>query len=605
MLYAYVKENSLKEDYDNAEKLREIEECSFRDRSRYETDKTKKLYEDWQNGYKIIIDEINNTVNIITPEGETIPQKTKEEAEQTCNLLAKQKQLTPEQIDEYKNIYQQSRGDSKSLIQNFQSQHINEIKNWDKSFIKEAEDRKMEFRIESIVSIVSDYKKIDNNPPYDISKSEVITNTFDNLLQKRKDEKGFIPKLTFGSGIKIDNRKKSVWVRENVPDFFRGYDSAKAENMLKYFGRQQMNAEQYVNNFIKFNGLEPEDVSVLGEDFFGVKIKINSTGEEFFHNYPLPKFLNNWSANRIFNMGLNSHDALGIFFDENVLKQPLLSNFLLNEFSTSTEELDILLRKRQQGIESFQSGETGIEPGGTKKKERKEIIIYPDSKAGINEYWADKKFSGYTGKMQTELVQQFATNLSNSGYSDNDIDKFFQNIFISETQEIGPIVKDIGVFQFKILEKTDPLGSVLGNLTGCCQKLNGVGETCMYDGFSNPFAGFLVVFNEGKVVGQSWIRLGTPTGNNMGTLYLDNIETARGWEKNQSLKRAYVDFAKFLKEERKYENIISGERYSEITFPDLPLKRMKPKKQEFPDTKYNVYTDLGESNRVLAQKKWY
>lgn len=59
---------------------------------------------------------------------------------------------------------------------------------------------------------------------------------------------------------------------------------------------------------------------------------------------------------------------------------------------------------------------------------------------------------------------------------------------------------------FRILEKDDPLGFVLGDITNCCQHIGGAGEECVDDGYENPNAGFLVF--EESVLDE----LGKPTG---------------------------------------------------------------------------------------------
>lgn len=59
---------------------------------------------------------------------------------------------------------------------------------------------------------------------------------------------------------------------------------------------------------------------------------------------------------------------------------------------------------------------------------------------------------------------------------------------------------------FRILEKDDPIGFVLGDITNCCQHIGGAGEACVDDGYTNPNAGFLV-FEESELDDD-----GKPTG---------------------------------------------------------------------------------------------
>lgn len=84
---------------------------------------------------------------------------------------------------------------------------------------------------------------------------------------------------------------------------------------------------------------------------------------------------------------------------------------------------------------------------------------------------------------------------------------------------------------FRVLEKDDPLGFVLGEITNCCQHIGGAGEDCVYDGYTNPNAGFLVFEetqfdDEGKstgvarILGQAYIWYDPQTK----TVCYDNIE---------------------------------------------------------------------------------
>ena len=84
---------------------------------------------------------------------------------------------------------------------------------------------------------------------------------------------------------------------------------------------------------------------------------------------------------------------------------------------------------------------------------------------------------------------------------------------------------------FRILEKDDPLGFVIGDITNCCQHIGGAGEKCVEDGYMNPNAGFLVfegpeVDDYGKptertiILGQAYVWYDPKTK----TVCYDNIE---------------------------------------------------------------------------------
>lgn len=84
--------------------------------------------------------------------------------------------------------------------------------------------------------------------------------------------------------------------------------------------------------------------------------------------------------------------------------------------------------------------------------------------------------------------------------------------------------------QYRFLEKDDPTGFVLGNITNCCQHMGGGAESCVVDGFTSNSSGFLVfekdVLKNGKptgekrIIGQAYIWYDAKTE----TVCYDNIE---------------------------------------------------------------------------------
>ncbi len=84
---------------------------------------------------------------------------------------------------------------------------------------------------------------------------------------------------------------------------------------------------------------------------------------------------------------------------------------------------------------------------------------------------------------------------------------------------------------FRVLEKDDPLGFVIGDITNCCQHIDGAGESCVDDGYTNPEAGFMlfeksIIDKDGnptgevQILGQAYIWYDPQTK----TVCLDNIE---------------------------------------------------------------------------------
>jgi hypothetical protein len=114
--------------------------------------------------------------------------------------------------------------------------------------------------------------------------------------------------------------------------------------------------------------------------------------------------------------------------------------------------------------------------------------------------------------------------------------------YIQEVYEQAKKIKDTYIIRadkakqgnsvsFRVLEKDDPLGFVLGDITNCCQVIGGVGQTCVDDGYKNPNAGFLIFeesildeqgksTGETRVLGQAYIWYDPQTK----TVCYDNIE---------------------------------------------------------------------------------
>lgn len=90
-----------------------------------------------------------------------------------------------------------------------------------------------------------------------------------------------------------------------------------------------------------------------------------------------------------------------------------------------------------------------------------------------------------------------------------------------DREGIPPVRVSDGTLTLRSLERGDALALRLGDLTHCCQVLNGMAESCVIHGMTNPNGGFWVVQdNKGRVVAQSWVW------RQRGVLVADNIETA-------------------------------------------------------------------------------
>ena len=122
------------------------------------------------------------------------------------------------------------------------------------------------------------------------------------------------------------------------------------------------------------------------------------------------------------------------------------------------------------------------------------------------------------------------------GYTQDQFDKM-QNIYnqakkLKDQAVIRAADKGtVSDVSYRVLEKDDPLGFVIGDITNCCQHLGGAGESCVTDGYTNPNAGFLVfettmrdadgkATGEKRILGQAYIWYDPATL----TVCYDNIE---------------------------------------------------------------------------------
>lgn len=119
-----------------------------------------------------------------------------------------------------------------------------------------------------------------------------------------------------------------------------------------------------------------------------------------------------------------------------------------------------------------------------------------------------------------------------------------------------------GKYHAEILEPTDPLQVMLGQLTDCCQYLGEAGESSMMHGLCNPKAGFWVLTNNtsGKVLAQAEVW-----EENADTLVFDNIEFA-----NDADIALYRDAISDWIAASPYPNIKMGAGYNEI-FEDMQM----------------------------------
>ena len=127
-----------------------------------------------------------------------------------------------------------------------------------------------------------------------------------------------------------------------------------------------------------------------------------------------------------------------------------------------------------------------------------------------------------------------------------------------------------GKIKFELLEKDNPLGAVLGNITNCCQRIDDAGGSCVEHGMSDPNGGFVVFKDENKVIGQAWVWYNM----SMEKLCFDNIEipnSAKGLVKKngKEFKDCLTSAAKSISESmtkagHKVSLVTMGKGYNDL-----------------------------------------
>lgn len=193
----------------------------------------------------------------------------------------------------------------------------------------------------------------------------------------------------------------------------------------------------------------------------------------------------------------------------------------------------------------------------------------------------------YNG-IETEQDQVLAELCSLYGYSQDDFNKLQDYMYEGEKIKkeglenlfcLPDEVNNKNVITYRFLEKGDPLGGLLGEITNCCQTIHSAAASCCKHGMTNPNGGFVVFELEGKIIGQSWVWYDKQSEK----ICLDNVEVPRS-AKNKAvteksdfkncLKRLSKNFKTAMKEKgRNVSYVTMGAGYNDIL--DVVIKNFK------------------------------
>ena len=227
-----------------------------------------------------------------------------------------------------------------------------------------------------------------------------------------------------------------------------------------------------------------------------------------------------------------------------------------------------------------------------------------------------------------ESLAQFIGEYS---FSQNDFDKiqflynYAKSIKYKSVIKADSVLDENNEISFRVLEKDDPLGFVIGDITNCCQSINDVGESCVRDGFMNPNSGF-IVFEQNvtnnvsnsemkRIVGQAFVWYDPETR----TVCLDNIEIPNKilkelheGDKNNSqfstnafieiLKQCSFSLIKKMNESgTRVERVTTGEGYNKLI--NELKKNFKKEKNPKSQNRSSAVSDARSAQFIIANYK--
>jgi len=176
------------------------------------------------------------------------------------------------------------------------------------------------------------------------------------------------------------------------------------------------------------------------------------------------------------------------------------------------------------------------------------IISYEDVDEGNEEFAKVIGRYGYTQEQFEKLQSWYNTGKSLTNIS----------LFVGDDTEAEGIT-------YKLLSKDDPLNAVLGNITNCCQVLEGQGEDCVEYGMTRDNSGFITFNYKDQIIGQAWIWYDSVTS----TVCLDNIEVPHRYlekiNSNKTIQKSFIDCLMRLSDSIKNEMHTKGLRVDKVT----------------------------------------
>jgi len=220
------------------------------------------------------------------------------------------------------------------------------------------------------------------------------------------------------------------------------------------------------------------------------------------------------------------------------------------------------------------------------------MVEYEDVDEGNEEFATLIGRYGYTQE-QFEILQEWYNKSKSIKNSE-------MRLFVNEDNEKKGII-------YKLLDKNDPTSAVLGNITNCCQVIDGAGEECVKYGMTKPNSGFITFNHKDKIIGQSWVWYDEENK----VVCLDNIEVPRKYlgkiNDNKQIKESFIRCLLRVEENFKKEMETRGFEVNKVTIGKGYNDIQNVLKDEFvtvdSSTKLHGYTGYSDASNQYEIRK--
>ena len=183
-----------------------------------------------------------------------------------------------------------------------------------------------------------------------------------------------------------------------------------------------------------------------------------------------------------------------------------------------------------------------------------------------NQY-KNKKIGFHKGE---ELATKFAFNQEYFDYSQ----QIWSEARKREVSSIPRVKGEENSYSYEVLRLDDAEGIYIGNLTDCCQRLAGAGESSMIHSMTEQNGRVFVIRDDNKrIIAQSWLW------RNGNTICFDNVEIpnkAKSFENQKSIYRILLNVSKALcdKDNEALNKLVEAGKISEQKVKELKAAKV-------------------------------